>query len=66
MKKDADYLTEYLMSSNAGVVGNAARYLDACAFYSGQISEAMFLETLNKTDNEILQERNDYRDLDKV
>lgn len=57
-------IADYLDGTNPAVVARAARNLDKDAFMLGQISEAMLDETLTKSDEELFDERNNYRELE--
>lgn len=56
-------IADYLDGVNPAVVARAARNLDKDAFMLGQISRTMLDETLAKSDEELFDERNNYREL---
>lgn len=56
-----DALYDYLDGTDPALVANGARVLDQQAYENGQISLKALQETLNKTDLELFNERNDYR-----
>lgn len=57
-------IADYLDGTNPAVVARAARNLDKDAFMLGQISKTMLDETLAKSDEELFDERNNYRELE--
>jgi hypothetical protein len=57
-------IADYLDGTNPAVVARAARNLDRDAFMLGQISKTMLDETLAKSDEELFDERNNYRELE--
>jgi hypothetical protein len=57
-------IADYLDGIDPVVVARAARNLDKDAFMLGQISKVMFDETMAKSDEELFDERNSYRELE--
>jgi hypothetical protein len=57
-------IADYLDGIDPVVVARAARNLDKDAFMLGQISRTMLDETLAKSDEELFDERNNYRELE--
>lgn len=56
-----DALYDYLDGTDPALVARGARVLDKNAYENGQISWEALQETLNKSDLELFNERNDYR-----
>lgn len=64
MNTSAELIAIYLDGTDNAAVASAARKLDYQSFLLGQISRQDYDETMSKTDEEIVAERDMYREMD--